>query len=46
MVRQDNGKVKLWTEEIPVDTYEHKPRREKYLCPMFAAAAKRGVPWG
>ena len=46
MVKQDTGTMKLWTEDIPVDTYQHKPRREKYLCPMFAAATKRGVPWG
>ena len=46
MLKREDGKIKLWTEEIPVDRYEFKPKREKYLCPMFAAATKRGVPWG
>jgi succinate dehydrogenase/fumarate reductase flavoprotein subunit len=46
MLKQDDGKIKLWTEEIGADHYQYKPKREKYLCPMFAAATKRGVPWG
>ena len=46
MLQQEDAGVKLWTEEIPVDQYQHKPKREKYLCPMFAAATKRGVRWG
>ncbi|MCJ7593257.1 MAG: FAD-binding protein, partial [Desulfobacterales bacterium] len=46
MIKQEDGKTQLWTEEIPVDKYKFKPRREKYLCPIFEAASRRGVKWG
>jgi succinate dehydrogenase/fumarate reductase flavoprotein subunit len=45
-VKRDNGQMKLWTEDIPADTYRVKPRREKYLYPVFEAANKRGIKWG
>ncbi|MBW2609293.1 MAG: FAD-dependent oxidoreductase [Deltaproteobacteria bacterium] len=46
MLKQENKKIKLWTEDIPVDNYKYKPKREKYLCPIFEAATNRGVQWG
>ena len=46
MLKQENEKMTLWTEDIPVETYKHRPKREKYLCPIFDAAGKRGVKWG
>ncbi len=46
MLKQENGEIKLWTEDIPVEKYKHKPKRERYLCPIFEAAEKRGVTWG
>jgi len=46
MLKQENNNMKLWTEDIPVDKYKYKPKREKYLCPIFEAAKKRGIPWG
>jgi len=46
MLKQENKKIKLWTEDIPVDNYKYKPKREKYLCPIFKAADNRGVQWG
>ena len=46
MLKRENEKMKLWTEDIPVDRYRYKPKREKYLCPIFEAAKRRGVPWG
>ena len=46
MLKQENNNMKLWTEDIPVDKYKYKPKREKYLCPIFEAANKRGVQWG
>jgi succinate dehydrogenase/fumarate reductase flavoprotein subunit len=45
-LKQQNGKLKLWTEDLPVETYRIKPRREKRLYPLFEVARKRGVPWG
>ncbi|MBI4186591.1 MAG: FAD-binding protein [Chloroflexi bacterium] len=45
MLRQENGKMKLWTEDIPIDKYKIKPRMEKYLCPIFEVAGRRGVKW-
>jgi len=46
MLKQENGKMKLWTEDIPVERYKIKPKREKYLHPVFEIARKRGVKWG
>jgi succinate dehydrogenase/fumarate reductase flavoprotein subunit len=46
MLKQEDEKMKLWTEDIPVDRYRYRPKREKYLCPIFEVAKRRGVPWG
>ena len=46
VLKQENGKVKLWTEDIPVEKYKIKPKREKYLYPVFEVARKRGIKWG
>jgi len=46
MLKQENRKMKLWTEDIPVERYRVKPKREKYLYPVFEVAKKRGIKWG
>ena len=46
MLKKEDGKMNLWTEDIPVDKYKIKPRLEKYLCPLFEVARRRGVKWG
>lgn len=46
MIKEEDGKTRVWSEGIPVDQYRYKPRREKYLCPIFEAAGRRGVKWG
>ena len=46
VLKQENGKMKLWTEELPIDKYKVKPKREKYLYPVFEVATRRGVKWG
>jgi succinate dehydrogenase/fumarate reductase flavoprotein subunit len=43
---QQDGKMTLWTEDVPVDRYKLKPKREKFLHKVFEVAKKRGVPWG
>ena len=45
-LKKENGKMKLWTVDIPVDKYKIKPERERYLYPVFEAAKKRGIEWG
>jgi len=45
-LKLEKGKMKLWTEDLPLDKYEVKPARENYLYPLFTAATKRGVSWG
>jgi succinate dehydrogenase/fumarate reductase flavoprotein subunit len=45
-LKQENGKMKLWTEDIPVDRYKVKPKREKYLHPVFEVATRKGIRWG
>jgi len=46
VLKQENGKMKLWTEDIPVERYKVKPKREKYLYPIFEVARKKGITWG
>ena len=46
VLKQENGEMKLWTEDIPVDMYKIKPKREKYLYPVFEVASQRGIKWG
>ena len=38
--------MKLWTEEIPVESYKVKPRRKKYLDPVFEAWQKERSKMG
>ncbi len=45
-VKQENGKMRLWTEDIPVERYKIKPKREKYLYPVFEVARRKGIKWG
>jgi succinate dehydrogenase/fumarate reductase flavoprotein subunit len=45
-LKQEDGEMRLWTEEIPVERYQVKPKRGKYIYPVFEAATKRGVKWG
>jgi fumarate reductase (CoM/CoB) subunit A len=46
LLKQENVQMKLWTEEIPAEKFKVKPKRDKYLYPVFAVAEKRGVKWG
>ena len=46
VLKQENGKLKLWTEDIPVEKYEVEPKREKYLHKVFEVANKREIKWG
>jgi succinate dehydrogenase/fumarate reductase flavoprotein subunit len=45
-LKQENGKMKFWTEEIPRENYRLKPEKKRYLHPIFKAAKERGVAWG
>ncbi|MFC1979852.1 FAD-dependent oxidoreductase [Chloroflexota bacterium] len=46
VLKQEEGKIKLWAEDVPVDKYKVKPKREKWLYKIFEVATKRGVKWG
>jgi succinate dehydrogenase/fumarate reductase flavoprotein subunit len=46
LLRQEQGRMKLWTEDVPAEKYKYKPKREKYLYPVFEVARRRGVKWG
>jgi len=46
MLKQENGKLHVWTEDIPVEEYKVKIKREKHLYSVFEVAGKRGVSWG
>jgi succinate dehydrogenase/fumarate reductase flavoprotein subunit len=44
--QDEGGGMKLWLVDVPIDEYKVRPPKEKYLHQVFAAAKKRGVPWG
>jgi succinate dehydrogenase/fumarate reductase flavoprotein subunit len=46
MLKQEDGKMRVWTEDIPVENYKIKPKRDKHLYSVFDVATKRGAPWG
>lgn len=46
VLRNRNGDMNLWTEEVPIEKYKYKPKRERYLYPVFEVATRRGVKWG
>jgi succinate dehydrogenase/fumarate reductase flavoprotein subunit len=45
-LKQGDGKMKVWTEDLPVEKYKVKPKRYKHLYPVFEVASKRGIKWG
>jgi len=46
MLKQEEGKMKIWTGDCPVEGYKVKPKKERYLHEVFEVATKRGVKWG
>lgn len=44
--RETRGEMKLWVEDLPIERYKRQPVRNKYLHPVFDAAARRGIQWG
>jgi len=45
-LKNEYGKMTFWKEEIPMENYKLKPKKKKYLHPIFKAAKNRGVSWG
>lgn len=45
MLKQESGRMKLWTEDMPVKKYKVQPKSGKYLYPIFEVARRRGVQW-
>lgn len=45
-LKSENGKMKFWKEKIPKENYKLKPKKKRYLHPIFEAAKNRGVTWG
>jgi succinate dehydrogenase/fumarate reductase flavoprotein subunit len=43
---QDNGKMKLWLEGIPLETYRYKPGSDRHLHKIFEVARRKGITWG
>jgi succinate dehydrogenase/fumarate reductase flavoprotein subunit len=46
LVKHEGGNMKVWMEDLPEENYTVKPKREKFLHPVFEAAKKEGIPWG
>ncbi len=45
-LKEQRGEMVLWTEDIPVDRYRVKPKRERWLYPVLKVARERGIEWG
>ncbi len=45
MLKEENGKMKLWTQDIPAGR-EAGVKPGKYLYPIFEVARKKGIKWG
>jgi succinate dehydrogenase/fumarate reductase flavoprotein subunit len=45
-LKQENGKMRLWTKDIPVERYKIKPKRERYLYSVFEVARRKKIKWG
>jgi succinate dehydrogenase/fumarate reductase flavoprotein subunit len=45
-LKQEGGKMKFWTEDIPLESYRLKPKLERYLHPIFELAKGKGITWG
>lgn len=44
-LRNEGGRMKIWTEDLPVDKYKIKPSTGKRLHPVFEGAKRRGIEW-
>jgi succinate dehydrogenase/fumarate reductase flavoprotein subunit len=43
---QDNGKMKFWLEDVPLETYRYKPGSDRILHKIFEVARRKGITWG
>jgi hypothetical protein len=46
MLKRDNGRPKIWTVDAGIDKFKIKPKKERYIHPLFEVADRRGVKWG
>jgi succinate dehydrogenase/fumarate reductase flavoprotein subunit len=44
-LQQENGKMRMGTEDIPLRP-ELRPKKKRYLYPVFEVARKSGIAWG
>ncbi len=43
VLKRDNGKMKVWAEDVPIDKYRIKPKREKKPHMIWESAKRRGI---
>ena len=43
---QDNGKMKFWLEDVPLEKYRYKPGSDRTLHKIFKVARRKGIKWG
>jgi succinate dehydrogenase/fumarate reductase flavoprotein subunit len=46
MLKQIDGRTKIWTVDAGIDKYKVQPKKERYIHPLFEVADRRGVKWG
>lgn len=45
VLRNESARMKIWTEDLPVDRYAIKPPPGKRLHQVFEGAKRRGIKW-
>jgi succinate dehydrogenase/fumarate reductase flavoprotein subunit len=45
-VRQDAHQMRIWADDVPVNRYPVRPKRERYLHPCLQMAKRRGIVKG
>jgi len=46
VLMNEQDKMQLNAEDLPLERYKVVPKREKYIYPVFEIATRRGVKWG
>lgn len=41
-LKQENGKMKVWAEDVPIEKYKLKPKRQKFLHPFWRKVQELG----
>lgn len=43
LLKRDEQGMRIWTEDVPIDRYPVRPKRERFIHPCLEVAQKRGI---